>query len=40
MYITKQKEPNREQTSGYQCGEGREEWQDRGIGLRDVKYCI
>ena len=27
-----------EQISGYQWGEGREEGQDRGAGLRDTNY--
>ena len=35
MYITKQKQTHRyrEQTSGYQWGERRDEGQDRGRGL-------
>ena len=42
MYIAKQKQTHgyREQTSGYQRGEGREEGQDTGIGLRDTDYYI
>ena len=40
MYITKQKQTHRyrEQTSGYQWGEGRGEGQDRGMVLRDTNY--
>jgi len=40
MNITKQKQTHRyrEQISGYQWGEGREEGQDRGAGLRDRNY--
>ena len=40
MYITKQKQTHRyrKQTSGYQQGEGREEGQDRGMGLRTNYY--
>ena len=30
----------REQTSGYQWGEGREEGQDRGRGLRGTNYYL
>ena len=30
----------REQTSVYQWGEGRGEWQDSGIGLRDTDYYV
>ena len=42
MYITKQKQTHkyREQTSGYQGGEGRGNEQDRGMGLRDMKYNV
>ena len=38
IYITKQKQIHRyrEQTDGYQWEEGREERQDRGMGLRDT----
>ena len=38
MYIEKQTHRSREQTSGYQCGEGEEaRW---GIGLRETNYYI
>ena len=42
MYITKQKKTYnyREQTSGYQWGEEREEGQDRGMGLGDTNYYV
>ena len=38
MNITKQKQTHRyrEQTSGYQWGEGH----DGGMGLRDTNYCV
>ena len=36
MNITKQKRTYREQTSGYQWGNGREEGQDRGRELRSI----
>ena len=40
--ITKKKQTHRyrEQTSGYQWGEGRGERQDRGRGLRGTNYGI
>ena len=42
MNITKQKQTHRyrEQTSVYQCGEGKEEGQDRGRGLRGTNYYV
>ena len=42
MYIAKQKQTRRyrNQTSGSHCGEGREEEQDRGMGLRDTNYNV
>ena len=42
MNITKEKQilRYREQTSGYQWGEGRWEGQDRGMGLRDTNYYV
>ena len=42
MYMRKQKQTHRyrEQTSGYQRGEGRGEGQDKGMGLRDTNYYI
>ena len=42
MTITKQKRTHRyrEQTSGYQWGEGREEGQYKGGGLRSIKYYV
>ena len=42
MYIIKQKQTHRyrEQTSGYQWGEGSRERQDRGMGLRDTNYYV
>ena len=42
MNITKQKQTHRyrEQTSGYQWGEGRENRQDRGRGLRCTNYYV
>ena len=48
MYImtiigkTKQKQTHRykEQTSGYQLGEGRREGQDSGVELRDTNYYV
>ena len=42
MYITKQKQAHksRKQTSGYQWGEGGEEKQDKGMGLRDTNYYV
>ena len=36
--IQKQTHRHREQTSGYQWGEGRCEGQDRGRGLRGTNY--
>ena len=40
--IPKQKQTHRyrEQTSGYQCGEGPGEGQDRGRGLRGTNYYV
>ena len=40
--ITKKKQTHRyrEQTTGYQWGEGRAEGQDRGRGLRGTNYCV
>ena len=40
MNITKKKQTQRyrEQTSGYQWGDGREEGHYRGRGLRDTNY--
>ena len=38
--MTKQKQTQREQTSGYQWGEGKREGQDRGRGLRDTNYYV
>ena len=42
MNITKQKQTDRyrKQTSGYQWGEGKEEGQDRGMGLRDTNHYV
>ena len=43
MNITKQKQTHRyrEQTSGYQWGEERGQWQDRGKGIKKYKLlCI
>ena len=42
MYITKQKWTHRcrEQTSGYQWGEGEGEEQDSGLGLRGTNYYV
>ena len=42
MYITKQKQTHRhrEQTSVFQCGEGRGERQDNGRGLRGTNYDV
>ena len=42
MNITKQKQTHRskEQTSGYQWGNGKEEGQDRGRGLRGTNYYV
>ena len=42
MNITKQTQihRHREQTSGYQWGDGRRERQDRGRGLRSKKYYV
>ena len=42
MYITTQKQTliYREQTSGYQWGEGRGFGQDRDMGLRDINYSV
>ena len=42
MYITKQKQTHRirEQTCGYQWGEGRREGKDWGRGLRDTSYYV
>ena len=39
---TKQKQTHRykEQTSGYQLGEGRREGQDSGVELRDTNYYV
>ena len=40
MYITKEKQTDRcrEQTNGYQQGEGKAQGQDRGMGLRDTNW--
>ena len=40
--ITRKKQTHRcrEQISGYQWGEGREEEQDRGRGLRGTNYYV
>ena len=42
MNITKKKQTHRqrEQTSGYQKGEGSGEGQDRGRGLKDTNYYV
>ena len=42
MYITKQKQTHiyKEQAKGYQWGEGREQGQDRGRGLRGANYYV
>ena len=40
MNITKQKQTQREQTSGYQWGEERGEEQDRHRGLRSTNYYV
>ena len=42
MYIMKQEQTHRyrEQTSGYQWGEGRGEEQDWDMGLRDTNYHV
>ena len=40
MNIAKQIHRYREQTSGYQWGEGRREGQDRGMGLRDTNCYV
>ena len=42
MYITKQKQTHRyrEQTSGYQWGEGKGEGQNRIKGLRGTSYYV
>ena len=42
MYITKQKQTHRyrEQTSGYQWGEGRREGRGRSMGLRGTNYYV
>ena len=36
----KQTHRYRKQTSGYHWGEGRREGQDRGMGLKDINYCV
>ena len=42
MNIAKQKQTNRyrKQTKGHQWGEGREEEQDWGRGLRETNYYV
>ena len=42
MYITKQNQihRHREQTNGYQWGEGSGEGQHRGMGLRDTTHYV
>ena len=41
MTVTKkQTHRYREQTSGYQCGEGKGEGQDRGMGLRAMNHYV
>ena len=40
MRKQKQTHKYREQTSGYQWGEGSEEGQDRSRGLRDTNYYV
>jgi len=38
--VTKKKQTQIEQTSGYWWGEGSTEGQDRGRGLRDTSYYV
>ena len=42
MYTAKQKQTcgNRKQTSGYQWAEGRDERQDKSIGLGNTSFCV